>query len=608
MPLALLLLTYLFIIVDGEDNNTSKSNFKEMRFRFLVETHIPITVSTPKSWQKECSTRTKLLDDNVQRYNMCSIIGRCIGRLKYDKLYTFLLADENNLEIPIFAGDEPFIILHMSYQLYGISSDISENIANHFIELVGSEIIGSDKWIYNRWLYAAGTALSTTVTSADYILEEESTLLDKLEEDNQRINSNNVDQTIVPIKRDEDDEWITIGITSCRRLSHFLDTMKHLQAALPSYSWGLESSPNTCNSDPKGNLIRRVIIVDDYSSESDRDIMLKTYPPQTAINPSPTHPCGRPSMEYIMKGRSPYDTTNYLQRGHAASLNILLQQVSSRYFLYLEDDWRAYSSPILMPRLEDSLKTIDKNSNKINNDGNYSYLEKAILASVRILNTGRDIDNGDISNDLFQSPIHQVLFNEQYSRVCAVGGVIKTASSSFDEEKYALAAECKASQLGRGGWKRNLTLHTHNNDNSIERSVHLPYSLHEFGVLNCNPHLMNAASEKNFDSEEELMSLKKYCRENRHDFGKWPGLSLNPGLSDLHSIRSLFLKESFDSRRVEHMQFQLFNETDKTFEHRFSIRAHAFGARMAYFGGLFFQHIGDISAYKLNEVQQRPWD
>ena len=110
MPLALLLLTYLFIIVDGEDNNTSKSNFKEMRFRFLVETHIPITVSTPKSWQKECSTRTKLLDDNVQRYNMCSIIGRCIGRLKYDKLYTFLLADENNLEIPIFAGDEPFII------------------------------------------------------------------------------------------------------------------------------------------------------------------------------------------------------------------------------------------------------------------------------------------------------------------------------------------------------------------------------------------------------------------------------------------------------------------------------------------------------------------
>ena len=280
ISIILLLLTYFFIIINSEDNDT----FKEMRFRFLVETHIPITVSTPELWQNDCSIRTKLLDDNVQRYNMCSIIGRCIGRLKYDKLYTFLLADEDNLELPVFVSDEPFIILHMSYQLYGISSDISENIANHFIELVGTEIIGSDKWIYNRWLYTAGTALSTTITSADYILQEEPILIQKLkEEDNDNTNTMNInmnmDHSVVSVKGDDDDEWITIGITSCRRLSHFLDTMKHLQAALPSYSWGSKSNSNsnTCKRQSKSYLIRRVIIVDDYSFESDREIMLKAW-------------------------------------------------------------------------------------------------------------------------------------------------------------------------------------------------------------------------------------------------------------------------------------------------------------------------------------------
>jgi hypothetical protein len=47
--------------------------------------------------------------------------------------------------------------------------------------------------------------------------------------------------------------------------------------------------------------------------------------------------------------------------------------------------------------------------------------------------------------------------------------------------------------------------------------------------------------------------------------------------------------------------------TDSLFEQRFSTTTLAAGLDMAYLPMVVFTHIGDISAYKLNQVQ-RPFD
>jgi hypothetical protein len=53
---------------------------------------------------------------------------------------------------------------------------------------------------------------------------------------------------------------------------------------------------------------------------------------------------------------------------------------------------------------------------------------------------------------------------------------------------------------------------------------------------------------------------------------------------------------------------EVFEESDRLFEQRFSATALAAGLRMAYLPALLFEHTGeDVSAYVLNEMK-RPWD
>jgi hypothetical protein len=167
-------------------------------------------------------------------------------------------------------------------------------------------------------------------------------------------------------------------------------------------------------------------------------------------------------------------------------------------------------------------------------------------------------------------PIHQILFNEQASRPCAVAD--KT---------------CDYNIIGRGGWKRSLDL------NLKGQNISIPYSLHEFG----------------------LVPVSGAYGDRIHEFTYWPGLSFNPGLWDLETIwksscQILLRHDSLCSLSAIHEAWDdivLFDEEDKLFEHRYTILTHAADLRMGYLPALFFEHIGDVSAYSLND-NLRPWD
>eukprot|EP00957_Ditylum_brightwellii_P151095 11505377-Ditylum_brightwellii.AAC.1 len=71
-------------------------------------------------------------------------------------------------------------------------------------------------------------------------------------------------------------------------------------------------------------MICDVLVVDDSSSEEDRRTMMRTFPEFT----------------YIFKpGRD---------KGHASSLNLILNVIKTRYLLYIEDDWKTIANTVDM--------------------------------------------------------------------------------------------------------------------------------------------------------------------------------------------------------------------------------------------------------------------
>jgi hypothetical protein len=111
------------------------------------------------------------------------------------------------------------------------------------------------------------------------------------------------------IKRD-----ITFVSTTCKRLNLFIKTM--------------DSFLQFCQDI---HIIDKWLCIDDNSSESDRMIMKEKYP----------------FFEFIFKTPE--------QKGHAKSLNIMLEQVKTRHILLLEDDWLS-SKPFYIEPYIDFLK------------------------------------------------------------------------------------------------------------------------------------------------------------------------------------------------------------------------------------------------------------
>ena len=115
------------------------------------------------------------------------------------------------------------------------------------------------------------------------------------------------------------DSGVTIGLTTCKRLSHFRLTMQGLARVLPAMH----------------SMVHRVIVVDDASSEDDRLAMAREWPDVDFFHKAPQF------------------------KGHAESMNILLRLVNTRYFLYLEDDWLALPGTQQSDILDDPLAVME---------------------------------------------------------------------------------------------------------------------------------------------------------------------------------------------------------------------------------------------------------
>ncbi len=112
--------------------------------------------------------------------------------------------------------------------------------------------------------------------------------------------ANKVAQLASRVRRDP--PLVTLSITTCRRLSLFVDTVC--------------SFLNACSDIDR---IDRFLCIDDGSSEVDRAEMKRLFP----------------FFEFVLK-----DAT---EKGHARSLNQFMQKVETPYLLHLEDDWRFFS-------------------------------------------------------------------------------------------------------------------------------------------------------------------------------------------------------------------------------------------------------------------------
>ena len=136
--------------------------------------------------------------------------------------------------------------------------------------------------------------------------------------------------------------FLTVALTTCRRLNLFQQTMRQLTMEI-----------NSMNNEE----ICEIIVVDDNSSDLDRSSMIREYP----------------DVSFTFKSKT--------RKGHAGSLNYILRSVQTRYLLYLEDDWLLLSN-----------------------------ITSVISDAMTVLrNQGEN------------TPIAQVLLNDQSSRDCAEG-------------------------------------------------------------------------------------------------------------------------------------------------------------------------------------------
>jgi len=448
--------------------------------------------------------------------------------------------------MPLYEGDDPGLVLYAARHLHGLDGNGAEAAASALLRHTGLEVLYSEAWAETRArhivpLAAYHHASGSFYGSAPLRFSPEEVPL----------------QTIAaPVASGEGKyagEGITMAVTTCRRLGHFLATMRAVERQLGPL-------PNA--------LLPRVIVVDDGSSPEDRQAMQSAFP----------------QLEYVFKGVAPHAGGQYAVKGHAASMNLITHMVRSRYLFYLEDDWQALAAPHVTAPLAPYVDVPGT-----------SVLERLLLAALGVLRQGA-------------TGPHQVLFNAQHHRTCALG-------------EYE---GCPTEQVGAGSWPNQVEstrTGTESADSFAVAVDGMPYSLHEYGIV---PVGDAAAYEAAHDARHgasaspSALPLTEYARRFCHDFASWSGLSLNPGLWDLRAIRRLMHVDSLDVGGVEtdtntdtdtdsSPKSPMFDCEDGTFEKSWSIAAYAAGARMAYMHGLFFRHMGDVSAYTLNGAE-RPWD
>jgi len=338
------------------------------------------------------------------------------------------------------------------------------------------------------------------------------------------------------------EDGITLVITTSKRLSIFARTSTALVRALPCLAFAEPSKANTNNlagGEPTTARIcrafaRGVLVVDDRSSPEDRAAMLSL----------------QPHWQFVW-----LNATEDHVNGHARSLNTALASVTSRFLLYLEDDWLSLGGEVAGGT----------------GTGTESVwgLSAALSAALDILSPSKGqapADAGPGRRGRCRERVAQVLLNSQVSRSCALG-----------------LANCDITSLSEGGWPRHSSWGLCNEDGTEQGTEPGEvvgggwwYLLHEFGFLDAT-----------------------------RDFSYWPGLSFNPALWDLQFIRAR-LGELLLAQPASSGTTGLFADWDRHFEQRFSVSGFAAGLSMAFLPSATFAHVGnDESAYVLNDQRRR---
>lgn len=497
------------------------------------------------------------LRDILVGYTMCTMVSRILTREGEGELIGSVDLGPGSAPFQLFRGDDPGMLLFITHNLMGVTEVYSERIAETLLTLSGQshnaqgremtaweyfEMQSSPEWMDARasWASPYFPFFFSEGSPYEYLAGREVTAA-------QAVDLSSSDTG--PITS----SGITLGITTCKRLKHFLTTVKALTDSLGSL-------PNA--------LIERVVVVDDGSSDEDREAMRHAYP----------------SFEYLLKGGEHGRSDGWFGvKGHGASMNILVEATTSQYFMYLEDDWAAWSRPGVTKGLAPFIVPQERPgaASEAASDPPHALPaedpEEDTHPLVFALGAMLSILRSPASR---RERVVQVLFNEQGTRTCAMG----------------LMDQCDASKIGTCAWPRwlNTTSHGDQYHEHGEKQFHgLPYALNEFGVIDIAPHA-GSTSPSN-----ETPLLRAFSAAFNPSFADWPSLSLNPGLWDLGAIKALLGAPPGKG---------MFDPHHETFEMTWSIAMYAAGARMAYMHGLFFEHIGqDVSAYVLNG-QYRPWD
>lgn len=388
--------------------------------------------------------------------------------------------NEQRFPISLFTGDDPGQVLDWYQLVYGWSADFRNSVSVQLSDVAGADFVGGKEAVRIRRLAAVRPFLLPTKglaspwrlsgDGANVVLNSWGRYCQGTTRDSSEMSmllprvhmTCDMDKVIsmlsgkwlsTPVhefkgferSRGKSAEMkdftfrfsITIVITTCRRLKFFLVTAEALAAAFGGTFTGTE--------------VQEVIVIDDSSSMEDRLVMLEKYPDFT----------------FVLKSSGAV--------GHAHSLNIMTRIVTSRYLIYLEDDWKYHAIPIFSNSFAPGIFKYVDSSGGDSHDFSLIWLVRSMVDIISKSTLPAEIDVETIVE-----PIAQILFNDQGQSECARG--LLSVSHGDNASPIHHKDVCRISLVGQSGWRRIISIpfeHARAESNEV---VMLEYMVHEFGL------------------------------------------------------------------------------------------------------------------------------
>jgi GR25 family glycosyltransferase involved in LPS biosynthesis len=190
-----------------------------------------------------------------------------------------------------------------------LSVDLKNNYLSLFETYKNSKFILDDenrkellKFTFNSFVENYRNNLKKYNTTQDKIVDlsfiKMKDIFEELHGLYSQYNLENVKNVCYLLKNNQNEKEITVTMTTCKRIDLFKRTVNSfLDCCLDLH------------------LIKDWIVIDDNSSEEDRNEMMKLYP----------------FINFIFKEEK--------DKGHVKSMNIIRDTVKTKYFFHLEDDW-----------------------------------------------------------------------------------------------------------------------------------------------------------------------------------------------------------------------------------------------------------------------------